>query len=72
MDKVIYENESGKLTANASGGVVTLTQELEGEVIGSVSMYYEDVQELNDFINSLNEPSLSIKRNRKERKRWQA
>lgn len=55
MDKVIYENESGKLTANASGGVVTVTQEIEGEVIGQVAMYYEEVKELHDFISSLNQ-----------------
>jgi hypothetical protein len=53
MEKVIYENESGKLTASAEGGVVTLTQELQGELIGQVAMYYEEVAELNDFISSL-------------------
>ena len=53
MEKVIYENESSKLVANASGGVVELTQTLEGEVIGTISMYVEDVKELNNFISGI-------------------
>lgn len=51
MEKIIYDNQSSKLVANASGGVVELTQTLEGEVIGTVSMYFEEVKELSDFIN---------------------
>lgn len=50
MEKVIYDNQSSKLVADASGGVVNLTQYLDGELIGTVSMYFEEVKELNDFI----------------------
>lgn len=53
MEKVIYENQSSKLVANANGGVVELTQYLDGEVIGTISMYYEEAKELNDFIGGL-------------------
>lgn len=52
-EKVIYQNESGKLVALANGGVVDLQQYFGGEVIGTVCMYYEEVKELNDFITSL-------------------
>ena len=55
MEKVIYENESGKLVASASGGVVDVKQEFMGEVVGSIHMFYEEVKELHDFISSLNE-----------------
>jgi hypothetical protein len=54
MEKIIYENESSKLVANASGDVVTLTQTIEGEVIGTVSLYYEEAGELSEFIRTLN------------------
>lgn len=53
MEKVIYENESGKLVADASGGVVNLTQYFDGENVGTVSMYYEEVKELTEFLNTL-------------------
>lgn len=53
MEKVIYENYSSKLVANANGGVVELTQYIDGEVIGTVSMYFEEVKEFSDFISEL-------------------
>lgn len=53
MEKVIYKNQSSKLVANASGGVVKLTQFLEEEEIGTVSMYFEEVKELTEFINEI-------------------
>jgi len=55
MKKVIYDNENSKIVANASGGVVELTQYLEGEDTGSVSMYYEEVSELMDFLMEIDE-----------------
>lgn len=54
MEKVIYENDSSKLIANASDGVVELTQFFDGEKIGAASMYYEEVKELNEFIIEVN------------------
>jgi hypothetical protein len=55
MEKVIYENESSKLIAYISGGVVNLTQFFDGESIGTVSMYYEEVSELMGFLSTLSE-----------------
>lgn len=55
MEKVIYENESSKLIAIVDGGVVQLTQTLEGEIVGSISMYIEEAEELNGFINEKEE-----------------
>lgn len=55
MEKVIYNNISSKLVANANGGVVELTQYLDGEVFGTVSMYFEEVKELSDFISEIDE-----------------
>lgn len=55
MEKVIYENKSSKLVAKAYGGVVELEQSLEGEVIATVSMFYKEVKELKNFIDSLGE-----------------
>jgi hypothetical protein len=55
MEKIVYSNESSKLVANASGGVIELTQFYDGEAIGTVSLYFEEVKELNDFISSLNQ-----------------
>ena len=55
MEKVIYENQSSKLVVDASGGVVNLTQFFDGENIGTVSMYYEEVKELMEFLSTLSE-----------------
>lgn len=55
LEKVIYNNISSKLVANANGGVVELTQYLDGEVFGTVSMYFEEVKELSDFISEIDE-----------------
>jgi exopolyphosphatase/pppGpp-phosphohydrolase len=55
MEKVIYENESSKLVADASGGVVNLTQYFDGENVGTVAMYYEEVKELMQFLSTLND-----------------
>jgi len=54
-EKIIYENESGRLTAKADGGVVDLVQEIGGQVVGSVSMYYGEISILNEFINQKSE-----------------
>jgi hypothetical protein len=55
MEKVIYENSSSKLVANADGGVVQLTQYINGESVGAISIYYEEVKEINDFVSGLND-----------------
>lgn len=51
MEKKIYENESGKLIANVDGGVINLTQYIEGEIIGAVSMFTSEARELIKFID---------------------
>jgi len=53
MGKVIYENLTSKLVANANGGVILLTQYIDGKVTGEIAMYYEEAKELNDFIGGL-------------------
>jgi hypothetical protein len=53
MEKIIYDNLSSKLVADASGGVVNLAQFLDGEIVGNISMYYEEVKDLLDFLNTL-------------------
>jgi hypothetical protein len=55
MEKIIYENPSSKLVVDASGGVVNLTQFFDGENVGTVSMYYEEVKELVDFLKQVDE-----------------
>ncbi|WP_176713585.1 hypothetical protein [Pseudobacillus wudalianchiensis] len=55
MEKVIYENQSGKLIAKANGGVVELAQFHDGEAVGTVSMYFEEVKDLNNLISSISE-----------------
>ncbi|WP_226035764.1 hypothetical protein [Aquibacillus saliphilus] len=53
MKKVIYKNEYSELVAEADGGVVTLTQYLDSVQDGVISIYYDEVKELNEFITSV-------------------
>jgi hypothetical protein len=51
MEKVIYDNQSSKLIANISGDIVELTQYLEGEITGNISLYVDEFRDLNLFVN---------------------
>jgi hypothetical protein len=51
MEKVIYDNQSSKLIANISGDIVELTQYLDGDITGYISLYVDEFRDLNSFIN---------------------
>lgn len=53
MEKVVYENEVSKLIAESTGGVTNLIQYYEGEVVGSISVYNEEIMEIAEFVKSL-------------------
>jgi hypothetical protein len=51
MEKVIYDNQSSKLIANISGDIIELTQYLNGDITGYISLYVDEFRELNLFVN---------------------
>lgn len=53
MEKSIYQTQSSKLVTKASGGVVELSQFVDGEMVGSVSLFFEEMFELNDFVATI-------------------
>lgn len=55
MEKIIYENESGKMVANIEGNVINLTQYRKGESISKVSLFTEEIMELAELISNLEE-----------------
>lgn len=54
MEKVIYSNESSGLLAKLDGGVVELTQTLHNEIIGVITMYAEELDDLKKFVDENN------------------
>ncbi|RYI30476.1 hypothetical protein EVU96_08670 [Bacillus infantis] len=50
MEKVISDNGASKLVADVNGGVLAITQYLEGEVIGEVLMYLDELTQINEFV----------------------
>jgi len=53
VKKVIYDNNSSKLVAETTGGVIELKQSLDDEEVGVIYLTYEEAEELNNFINQL-------------------
>lgn len=50
MEKVISDNGASKLVVDLNGGVLAITQCLEGEVIGEVLMYLDELHKINEFV----------------------
>ena len=50
MEKVIYNNGSSMLVANLSGDLVELTQYLDNEFTGYISVYIDELDELYAFV----------------------
>ncbi|WP_176551180.1 hypothetical protein [Bacillus sp. AFS040349] len=53
MEKVIYENDTNILKAKASNEGVLLTELFDGEVIGEVTLFSEEIKELSELINNV-------------------
>jgi hypothetical protein len=51
MEKVIYDNHSSKLVAKISADIIELTQYLDGDVTGYISLYVDEFRDLNNFVN---------------------
>lgn len=54
MEKIIHSNENSSLKASLDSGIVELTQVLEGEIIGVVVLYADELNELNQFVKENN------------------
>lgn len=51
MIKVIFENDVYKLEASILQGVVVLTEYRHGKSVRDFSLYPEDLEKINDFVN---------------------
>lgn len=51
-EKVIYNNQLSKVIAEYSGDIITLKQYLDGELIGEVSLYVDELEDALTFVRS--------------------
>lgn len=54
MENIIHSNENSSLKASLDSGIVELTQLLEGEIIGVIVLYADELNELNEFVKENN------------------